>query len=195
MNRTARAVGFGLVFAVLLGGCAGGRAVPTKPSASRSAVFLRFHNAVSLIRDDKPEKAIPELEALTVDFPDVAVFYHDLGVAYRKAGQTDRAAAAYRHAVTLDGNLPDSHYNLAILLREQGKFSEAETEYRAALALSPEFRDAHYNLAVLYDLYLDRPADAMEHYRKYLEAGGEDRELIEVWMAALRKRVEEGESQ
>jgi tetratricopeptide (TPR) repeat protein len=187
--------GFVLCLAIGAGGCALRRPVPASPSPAMSGVFLRFHNAVRAIESNDPKTAIRLLEGLTADYPDVGVFHHDLGVAYRKAGLSDKAAASYRRAITLDGNLSEAHYNLAIILREQGKFSEAETEYRAALALSPDFKDAHYNLGVLYDLYLDRPAEAMDHYQKYLEFGGGDKELIEVWMAALKKRMEAGETQ
>jgi tetratricopeptide (TPR) repeat protein len=107
-----------------------------------------------------------------------------------------------------------------IYFRERGEFSRAESAYREALRIAPDHSDALFNLGILYELYLNRPAEAVAHYRTYLgivsppsatspsEAGGEalspemapdaaesglDRQIQQValWIAALEKKTGE----
>jgi hypothetical protein len=47
---------------------------------------------------------------------------------------------------------------------------------------------------VLYDLYLNEPEKAIEHYQTYLAAGGEGREEVTIWIAALEKRAGRAEA-
>ena len=187
--------GCALIFlsTLVLGGCA--KPVWRVPPSSfqRDNVLIRFHQGIQFIEQENPPKAVQIFTALTEEYPNVSVFYHNLGVAHKKAGNMDHAIESYKRSYTLKNRIPDSHYNLAIILREQGQFLEAEKEYYAALEISSDFRDAHYNLAILYDLYLDRPAEALQHYESYLSLGGTDKDLVEIWMAGLMKRMEKQE--
>ena len=81
---------------------------------------------------------------------------------------------------------------LGILLREQGKFDEAEAAYRRALATDPSYALAHYNLGVLLDLYLRRPAEALEHYEAYQASLAEPNETVGRWIIDLRRRAGNG---
>lgn len=61
--------------------------------------------------------------------------------------------------------------------------AKAIEAYEKALALDASFLDAHKNLAILCHtrnpLYTDevRTRKALEHYAKYFELGGQDKEL------------------
>jgi len=152
-------------------------------------VLLSFQKGITLVERDKLKEAKAVFEALRAAYPRVSVFHNNLGVVDKRLGLLDEAVAAYREAIAIQPAYPEAHYNLAIVLREQGHFREAEEAYRHAIEAAPDFRDAHYNLAVLYDLYLNEPEKAIEHYQTYLASGGEGKEEVAIWIAALQKRV------
>ncbi|MFZ5876346.1 MAG: tetratricopeptide repeat protein [Nitrospirota bacterium] len=153
-------------------------------------VLLRFQKGTSLIENGRLKEARAAFESLRTSYPHVSVFHNNLGVVYKRLGLLQDAVAAYQQAIKIQPQYPEAYYNLGLALREQGEFRQAEDAYRRALSAAPDFRDADFNLAVLYDLYLNEPDKAIEHYQTYLAAGGEGQEEVAIWIAALQKRVE-----
>ena len=166
---------------------------PQKPlkDSRTDAVARRFQKAIEYLKKGKIEKAKMLFEALRDQYPGVSVFHHNLGIVYKRLGRIDVALEAYQQAIgqNPNGGDPESHYNLAIAFREQGAFKKAENAYRVAITLAPDFEDAHFNLAVLYDLYLDDPEKALEHYQHQIELSGKTDKEIEIWVDALKKRL------
>jgi tetratricopeptide (TPR) repeat protein len=72
-----------------------------------------------------------------------------IGDVARVTGDADRAIDAYRHAVSLDGDLAVARVELAALYEARGAAAEAETELEAALASVPTYVDAALQLAAL----------------------------------------------
>lgn len=62
---------------------------------------------------------------------------HLLGVLSAQCGYPDRAIALIRHAVAVNGNVPDYHSNLANALRAAGRIAEVPTVLRRAALLAP----------------------------------------------------------
>jgi predicted O-linked N-acetylglucosamine transferase (SPINDLY family) len=58
----------------------------------------------------------------------------------------DEAAAAYRRALQLNENAPQTHNNLGVVLKKLKKLDEAVAHYRRALALQPDYAETHTNL-------------------------------------------------
>jgi tetratricopeptide (TPR) repeat protein len=77
-------------------------------------------------------------------------------------------------------------------LREQGKFQDAERAYRKALATDPNHALAHYNLGVLLDVYLRKPAEALEQYEQYQSSLAAPDETVGRWIVDLRRRSGNG---
>ena len=75
--------------------------------------------------------AVEELKTATTLLPANASAWNYLGVACQRAGQPADAAAAYQHALTLDRDLVEAHYNLGSLWLEQNKPDAAITEFTA----------------------------------------------------------------
>ncbi len=153
-------------------------------------VLLNFQKGITLVDHNKLKEAKAVFEGLRANYPHVSVFHNNLGVVDKRLGLLDEAVASYRQAIAIQSSYPEAHYNLAIALREQGHFREAEEAYHHAIESAPDFRDAHYNLAVLYDLYLNEPEKAIEHYQTYLASGGDGRDEMTIWITALQKRAE-----
>jgi tetratricopeptide (TPR) repeat protein len=77
---------------------------------------------------------------------------------------------------------------LALRLRHEGAFADAETHYLACLAARPDFAPAQLNLGILYELYLDRPADALEAYRRYQALTAAPDPRVSGWMQDIERR-------
>jgi len=166
------------------------------PDPELDAVLLQFQKGIQLLESGKAAEARSLFEALRDRYPEVSVIYNNLGVTYKRLNLLEEAARSYQKAIALQGGgYAEAHYNLAIIFREQGAFRKAEAVYREVISLNPEFEDAHYNLAVLYDLYLDNPEEALQHYMKYMELVDGDHLEMELWVAALQKRLPERASE
>ncbi len=57
---------------------------------------------------------------------------------------------ALRHAVRLDSNQPESHYNLGLLYERRDMLIEAQQEMLSNLRLAPKQQDARNMLGVTY---------------------------------------------
>jgi tetratricopeptide (TPR) repeat protein len=78
------------------------------------------------------------------------VHYNNLGAAYRKKGELDKAISAYRKALAIDTNLAEAHNNLGVVYGNKGMLNEAISAYKKALAISPNLAEAHNNLGAVY---------------------------------------------
>ena len=78
---------------------------------------------------------------------------------------------------------------LALSERELGQFTEAEATYRAGLALAPNEPRLHLNAGILYDLFLLKPPEALEHYRRYQALQSPPDAKVAGWIVALERKV------
>lgn len=195
-----------LLATLALAGCAG---TPTRPAAeSHDAapprvtvdeavpddVLAAHARAVDLMRRGDDAAAAAELEAIVAAHPGLPGPHVNLAILHRRAGRDDDARLALERALQLDPNHPEANNELGILLRKQGDFDGAEAAYRRALAARPDYALALYNLGVLLDLYLQRPAEALECYEAYQRVAPEPDERVARWIVDLRRRVPEDAS-
>src|SRR5436190_2999596 len=93
--------------------------------------------------------------------------HYNLAIALRANGETDRAIAHYRQAVTLRPDYAEAHYNLGRILVEKGELNEAIAHYEKALNVNPADAEAHNNLGIAL-LRIGRVDEAIVHYQKAL---------------------------
>jgi len=93
--------------------------------------------------------------------------HYNLAIALRANGETDRAIAHYRQAVTLRPDYAEAHYNLGRILVEKGELNEAIAHYEKALSVNPADAEAHNNLGNAL-LRIGRVDEAIVHYQKAL---------------------------
>ena len=190
-----------LVASLALAGCGG---TPTRPAAEpREAagarvapdapvpddVLAAHARAVDLMRRGEHAAAAAELEAIAAAHPELPGPHVNLAILHRKVGRDDDAMRALERALAVDPNHPEANNELGILLRERGEFEAAEAAYRRALAARPDYALALYNLGVLLDLYLQRPAEALECYETYQRVAPEPDERVARWIVDLKRRV------
>lgn len=129
------------------------------------------------------------LQALVEAHPEYPGAHVNLAIVYREDGRDDAARAALEAALEADPDHPQANNELGIVLRRAGEFEAAEQAYRRALEADPDYALAHHNLGVLLDLYLHRPAEALEHYERYQALVAEPDRTVAGWIIDLRRRV------
>jgi tetratricopeptide (TPR) repeat protein len=147
-----------------------------------------FENAVRLLEQEQYDSGIALLLEVTEAAPDVTTAHIDLGIAYRRVNDLERAEASIKRALELNPRHPVAHNELGILHRRAGRFKKARKSYEKALEAYPDFHFARRNLAILCDVYLSDVNCALEHYELYTQAVPDD-EAAAMWKTDLRNRV------
>jgi tetratricopeptide (TPR) repeat protein len=129
------------------------------------------------------------LQAFSEDRPQLAGPYINLGISYQKTGQFEAAVAALIKATELNPDNTIAYQQLGITYREQGNFKAALDAYTFALKLDSDYALAHRNIGILYDLYLQQPTQALNHYKRYLELIGEPDQTVDRWVIDLERRT------
>lgn len=91
------------------------------------------------------------------------------GIALRRQGKLDEAAAAYEAATARCPDLAEAHYNLGVARRAQGRTADAVRCWRHAVDRKPDFVPALNNLGSAL-LELGDVAGALELHRRALAA-------------------------
>jgi tetratricopeptide (TPR) repeat protein len=164
----------------------------TQGAIVTDAVPANFVAAVSMLKEERYEPGIALLLAITERMPALTAAQIDLGMAYARTGDLDRAEASLNKALQSDPKQPVAYNELGMVQRRKTQFAKARTSYEAALAQSAGFPYAHRNLAILCDLYLGDYPCALEHYEAYSRIVPDDGEVVK-WIADVRNRAKKQE--
>jgi Flp pilus assembly protein TadD len=147
-----------------------------------------YDSATRLLAQQKYAEGIALLVKVTEAAPTAITPLIDLGIAYGRSGDLDRAEASLQRALQLDPDHPIANNELGMVYRKKGRFADARASYERALARYPSFHYAHRNLAILCDLYLLDVNCALQHYEAYRVAVPDDQEAVK-WIADLHNRA------
>jgi tetratricopeptide (TPR) repeat protein len=93
-----------------------------------------------------------------------------LGMTLRERGFYEEAAAEYRKAIALaPTRTPEAHTGLAIVLEELGDTAAAVAELEKGIAQNLDAEPILYQLLGAYSEHLDRRAEAVKAYNRFLE--------------------------
>jgi tetratricopeptide (TPR) repeat protein len=111
---------------------------------------------------------------------------------YRRLGDVERAAAAYRQAIDHGGDTAPSRKSLMYLLREHERWPELEEAYVKELELLPEDDEGRpallMRLGALRRDHLDRMSEAAQAYEEALEIDPPNIPALEA-LAAIYERL------
>jgi tetratricopeptide (TPR) repeat protein len=142
-------------------------------TAALAALALVAYAGLTMRRNLDWKDGVTLYEATLRHAPGSARALINLGEAYQRLGQLDRAEAAYRRALAVDPGAWTSHNNLGSLYADQGRPDLAEQEYRRGLALAPGTGAAHNNLGNLYRAQR-RPVEAIGEFQRALALNPSD---------------------
>jgi eukaryotic-like serine/threonine-protein kinase len=115
--------------------------------------YLKGRYYWGLRTEDGVERSIRFFNAALASDPNYAAAYAGLSDAYTSQGAYgfvpadlayERAAAAARKAVALDGSLAEAHASLAYVQRNRFEWAAAEASFKRAIALKPGYATAHH---------------------------------------------------
>ena len=72
--------------------------------------------------------------------------HYNLGNAYAKSGQYQKAIASFKEAIRTKPDYAEAHHNLGITCAILGRYEEAIASFKEAIRIKPDYADAHNNL-------------------------------------------------
>jgi tetratricopeptide (TPR) repeat protein len=102
---------------------------------------------VNVIARNLPDAVAAYEQALHLR-PDYGEAHHELGSAWQRLGQWQRAVASHQRAIRLLPDLAPAHDHLGNALRAQEKWAAATEAFRQALRLDPANPDIAYKLGI-----------------------------------------------
>ncbi len=118
-----------------------------------------------------------------------ALFFNELGVAYRQKGTLPEAVHSYQRALSLDPENPVIMKNLADVYYLQKEYSKAAEQCQKALRSNPRFHQAHSTLGQAY-YRLGKYQEALEEFETVLRLKPQDEQALSDREAA-RKKLQE----
>jgi Flp pilus assembly protein TadD len=152
-------------------------------------IRAEYDSAVRTLELQQYQQGIASLVHVTETAPNVTAAHIDLGIAYARSGELDKAEQSFNKALQLNPRHPIAYNERGMVYRRQGKFREARASYEKALELYPTFHFAQRNLAILCDVYLADLACGLKYYEAYRQAMPDDPETAK-WLADLNARAQ-----
>ena len=179
---------------LLLAGCAGlpGAAddkAATPAKAAEDRLQREFRQAIVLMQEKDMQGAAEKFHDLIERYPQMTGAWANLGLIHLKARQWDKARNALQQALQLNPRHAPAWNYLGVVERNQGRFKQAEQAYIKAIDADAGYAPAWLNLGILYDIYLDRPAQALSRYQRYQKLTGDKDKKVAKWIIELRRRV------
>jgi tetratricopeptide (TPR) repeat protein len=134
---------------------------PRSVQAARHLAGIAAHRS----RFDTAEKWFETVLALE---PGDSAGWFNLGFVRERAGQPERALAAFDEALKLDTRLDRAWYGKGLALARLARHEEAAQALEEAVALQPMNDDAFYQLGMAYH-HANRPDEVKRVVRRLLE--------------------------
>ncbi len=131
------------------------------------AAFMAAREAFARDRDAGAMRRA--YEALLGRYPKAPLLQREFGDFLLRMNDHAAAARAFENAVRLNPQDTMSMGNLAGLELLAGRLERAQALFEGVLAMDPDDPVAHRGLGILFSQHLGKPAQAVEHFRRYLE--------------------------
>ena len=159
------------------------RLSPTVTDESAQALQRRYAKAIELFKGGDLAAAENEFRSISQLAPQMAEPYYYLAriaVAQSSLGEAQRLL---RKALQLKPDFVEARHTLGVTSFQQGNYLQARELFLRVIHQDPRFALAYVNLGSAY-LGLQRPDEAITHFRKALEISPVSREVA--WRANLQ---------
>ena len=127
-----------------------------------------LHEALLEMEDDRYRDAVPQLEQVLKEEPDMPLANLQLGRAWSGLENYDKALPWLRKAVELTPESGRAHFELGMALAETEDWAGAASQLEAALVYVPDSDEMYFDLATAYE-HLGRIPDARKSYQTALQ--------------------------
>lgn len=145
----------------------------------------RFAEALTLMKQRKMAEAEAAFIVLAQEFPEATGPHTNLGIIFAKTNRDDAAIRAFTRAASADGSNASAFNWIGILNRKIGNYERARQSFEKAIEIKPDYAPALINLGLLLEESMNQPEAAIEAYRRYRNAAGEDDLRVLPWIAEL----------
>lgn len=157
-------------------------------SAVSPAVQRDFATALSAIKTGRYQDAEHVLLALTRAHPELSGPYANLGIVYYRLNKLPEAVESLKKAIEINPDRAAYFNQLGIVYRQSGQLDKARESYARALQIDPLYSNSHLNIGILYDLYLQEPGKALQHYERYQALLPAADAQVNKWIVDLKQR-------
>lgn len=147
-----------------------------------------FNDAIALLNEENYAEAIRLLKSITGKTSKFTAPYINLGIAYARTGEMNKAEETLKKALKLNAQHPVANNEIGIVYRKTGQYTKAREHYQIVVKAYPEFLPARKNLGVLCDIYMQDLECALEQYEEYLKRKPDD-EKVKIWVADVKSRL------
>ena len=129
------------------------------------AYLFSMNDARRSLAQGKTDDAIPRLEAVVRQHPEIASAHLELARAYAIKRDFARAEGELKRVLELNPRNENAFYILGYTELEQKRAQPAREAFAQLLKLNPNSADAHAGLAEAFSLY-NRYSEALEEYQR-----------------------------
>jgi len=173
---------FGFLFSAVANAQGSGR--------EKFSLFDRLAEEATLLnKRGQPDQVISLLEPSRNDKKnDSALFFNELGVAYRQKGRLSDAVGAYQAALARDPENPVIMKNLGDAHLLNKEYPLALEQYEKALQSNPRFHQAHTSLGIAY-YQMEKYSQALEEFEIVLNLDPQNEQARKYKEAILKKKI------
>ena len=128
----------------------------------------QLHDALLDVEEGRYAEAIPKLQLVLSDQPQISVAHMHLGTSLARLKRYREALPSLQKAVQLQPDSGMAHYELGLALFDTGDLQAAAPEFEFTVEHAPRWADAHFSLAAVY-ARIDRIPEAMTNLDAALE--------------------------
>ena len=148
-----------------------------------------YEAGLDAIKAGETSFAIELLEQVSISAPEKEHVFTNLGLAYFKQKDYEKAERAFQQAIRLNPDDAIAYNHLGILKRLRGEFDSARLTYQKAIQIDNEYAGAYLNLGILYDIYLQDLELALQQYEKYQALTRGENHSVDEWIVDIQRQL------
>lgn len=158
-----------------------------RPPIDAAKAVEELQRAIAALEHKDYPRSEADFAELVKVLPERPEAYFNLAWVKQQLGKHAEVGSHAASGLRLRPNEVAAYLMMALSERELGRFLNAESIYLAALGTAPDDDRLHLNLGILYDLYLQRPGEALAHYRQYQRLQKTPSQQVGGWIVAMER--------